>query len=132
MVAASQVLRARARLSEQMVDTCVINSLTPSEEIDEDTGDYPIVATLIYSGPCKFTVEAVQVRDVDSQGQDLAVADGILRVPVDAPGSALVAKDHVATITLSANDSAVITAVIQAGHAQTFATARRFPVEITT
>lgn len=132
MVAATQLLRARARLEEQMVDSCIIGRLVRSDTLDEDTGEYPETIDPVYMGPCKFTVQAVQVRDVDSQGQDIAIAGGILRIPVAAPGSAIVAKDHVATITLASNDTAVITAVIQAGHAQTFATARRFPVEITT
>jgi hypothetical protein len=119
-----------------MVDTCVIRALINSDTLDENTGEYlrvpkPGFPDPIYSGSCKFTIEAVQVRDVDSQGQDLAVADGILRVPVTA-ATALVAKDHTAVITVGANDSMTITAIIQAGHAQTFATARRFPVQITT
>jgi hypothetical protein len=120
-----------------MVDTCVIRALINSDTLDEATGEYlrvpnPDFPDPVYTGACKFTVEAIQVRDVDSQGQDLAVADGILRIPVTAPGSALVSKDHTATILLAANDTATITAIIQAGHAQTLATARRFPVEITT
>lgn len=132
MLTASQVARSRQRIEQQMVDSCVVGRPVRSDQLDEDTGEYPVTIEPVYSGPCKFTAAALQVRDVDSQGQDLAVADGVLAIPVAAVGSSLVAKDHVATITLSAFDSAVITAVVQAGHAQTFATARRFPVEITT
>lgn len=114
-----------------MVDSCVIGRLVHSDQLDAN-GDYPTSIDPVYTGACQFTVQAVQVRDVDTQGQDLAVADGTLSVPIDAPGSALVEKDHVATITLAAYDTATITAIIQAGHAQTLTTARRFPVEITT
>lgn len=123
-------------MQTQMVDTCTIRALIRSDVLNEETGEYPFIPdpTLpdpVYTGPCKFTVEQIQVRDVDTQGQDLAVAGGLLRVPVTA-ATARIAKDQTAVIVLGANDSATITAVIQSGHAQSFATARRFPVEITT
>lgn len=132
MLTSSQVARARVAVEAQMQDTCVISKLVRSPTINEATGKREMVPTVVYTGRCKFKVAQVQVRDVDTQGQDLAVADGILSIPVDAPGSGAVTKDHVATITLAANDTATITAVIQAAHAQSFATARRFPIEVTT
>lgn len=132
-MSASSALQAGRRAAESlMIDTCVINKMTKSKTIDDTTGEYPMVPTVIYSGRCKFTVQAVQVRDVDTQGQALDIAGGILAIPVTAAGSAAVAEDHVATITLAANDTVTITAIVQSGHAQSFATARRFPVEITT
>lgn len=131
MLGSSQVTRARARVEEQMVDSCVIGRVVRSDELDEN-GDYPETLDPVYVGRCKFTIQAVQVRDVDSQGQDFSVADGILSIPVGALGSAEVEKDHRAQITLTSNDSAIIDAVVQSGHAQTFATARRFPVQILT
>lgn len=122
----------RRAATAQMVDTCVIGIQVRSDQLDETTGEYPVTIQPVYAGPCRFTLGGLQVRDVDSQGQDLAIADATLAIPTDQPGSGQVGKDHVATITLAANDDATITAVVQAGHAQTWATARRFPVLITT
>jgi hypothetical protein len=131
-VSVASILAAGRRASESlMVDTCIIGRLVESDELD-DHGDYITSIDPVYTGPCQFTVQAVQVRDVDSQGQDLAINGGTLSIPVGDPAGPLVHKDHVAEITLASYDTAVVKAVIQSGHAQTLTTARRFPVEITT
>lgn len=136
MSSATQIATGRRLAEALMVDTCTIRALIRSDVLDDTTGEYlmipnPDLPDPVYAGKCRFTIAATEVRDVDSQGQDLAVADARLDVPV-LPGTALIAKDHVATIHLTAVDTATVIAIVQASHAQTFATARRLPVQITT
>lgn len=125
IVAALPELRRHAE--SLMVDHCVIGAA--GEPVwNEETGQYdPGVSAPVYEGPCRYRAGNTAVHEVDAQGQALIEQSDVLSVPVD--GSELVVKDMVALVTLTHDQSEPFTVRITGGHKQTFATARRFPVE---
>ena len=123
------LLMARMEAESAMKDHCVIPG-PPTKTWDEGTASYIITAGApIYDGKCRVKVDDVQVQEKDVQGQHLIEQRLRLDLPVSASTS--VHKGHVATITASDNDPAQVGRQfrITGPHAQTFASARRFPVE---
>lgn len=116
-----------------MVDTCTIVAITTSKDIDPATGKAKVTRTIVYAGRCEFKAADTQARSVASGGRQLVQQGAVLKLPVDAPGSADVRAGHEATVTLVTNDpaSAPLIAAVSAGHHQTYSTARRIPVEVT-
>ncbi|PYY32358.1 DUF6093 family protein [Curtobacterium sp. MCBD17_030] len=123
----------RAAAESKMVDTCIIESIVTGGDPDPATGLPTVVRTVVYSGPCEFKAADTQARSVASGGRQLVQQGAALKIPIDAPGSVLVRAGHEATITLRAHDpnAAPIVAAVSGGHNQTYATARRIPVEVT-
>lgn len=123
----------RAEAESQMVSTCTITS-DGVKVWDEETGGYVESGTTVYSGPCKlrFPPQGRSLRELDVQGQFLIEQEPLLSLPV--AGSELVSPGDVVTITANPFDPAMVGLKIRiAGvHTQTFATARRFPVEVVT
>lgn len=116
-----------------MVDTCVIRRATRTGDPDPDTGQTSGNSTVIYDGPCEYRAADTQARSVASGGRQLVQQGAVLKVPVDAPGSAEVRVGDTGTIRLATNDptAAAVVVTISGTHAQTYATARRLPVEVT-
>lgn len=133
MVSSTYTAIARRREEQNMTDTCTIRAQTSSGDPDPATGKADAATTTIYNGRCEFVAANTQARSVDSAGRGLVQQGAVLKLPVDAPGSALVHAGHIATITLSSHDptSLPITARVSGGHQQTLAVARRIPVEVT-
>lgn len=117
----------QAAAESMMVDSCVIGAA--SEPVwNEETGTYePGVTTPVYSGKCRYRAVNTAVHEVDAQGQALIEQSDVLHVPL--AGTSGVGKDMVAVVTLSLDGSAPFAVRVTGGHAQTFSTARRFPVE---
>lgn len=132
MVSSTYVAIARRREEQNMTDSCVITGTTTSGDPDPATGKPAASTSTIYEGICEFIAANTEARTVDSGGRALVQQGAVLKLPVDAPGSADVHAGHVATITLSSHDetSAPIVAQVGGKHAQTLAVSRRIPVEV--
>jgi len=98
--------------------------------LDPNTGQYVYTSETVYEGPCRFKQGNTQAADVESAGQSLTSQDSILSLPVG--GSESVREGDVWECTGNPLDAALVglRATIKAGAAQTFATARRFAVEV--
>lgn len=111
-----------------MIDLCRITGGTETV-FDEDTFEYVTVEAVSYEGPCRLRFAATAVQTVEAAGQMLIAQRATLSVPVDTSGD--VFEGHVVTITDCVNDPALVGRKfrVEGGHHQTFATARRFPLE---
>lgn len=123
----------RAAAESKMVDSCTIVEVTTSGDPDPDTSLPAETRTTIYAGKCEYRAADTQARSVDSGGRQLVQQGATLKIPVDAPGSAAVRVGHVATIFLATNDLTAdpVVVTVSGTHQQTYATARRLPVEVT-
>ena len=127
----AKLLTARRRLESRMTDTVRVTRTAPGP-FDPDTGTYPDVEETIYEGPARLKLASSVVRDVAAQGQNRAEQAPRLDFPVAT--SAAIRPGDVAEIIASVEDpeSVGVTATISGVFYQTFATARRFPVEVQT
>ncbi|WP_242089248.1 DUF6093 family protein [Curtobacterium sp. DN_7.5] len=123
----------RAAAESKMVDSCTIVEVTTSGDPDPATSLPAETRTTIYAGKCEYRAADTQARSVDSGGRQLVQQGATLKIPVDAPGSASVRVGHVATISLATNDptASPVVVTVSGTHQQTYATARRLPVEVT-
>lgn len=123
----------RAAAESKMVDTCTIVEVTTSGDPDPATSLPTRTSTTIYAGRCEYRAADTQARSIDSASRQLVQQGAVLKIPVNAPGSADVRAGHIATITLAANDptSPPVVVTVAGTHQQTYATARRIPVEVT-
>lgn len=131
MSAESVILQGRLFQESQFLSTCTISRRTSDEPVlSEETGDYTHTYETVYSGPCLLKFGQSQPRDIDAQGQLLTEQTPTLKLPVE--GSEEVTEDDTGVIDSNTLDAGLIgTAFRIAGvHAQTLATARRFPVEV--
>ncbi|WFR66635.1 DUF6093 family protein [Curtobacterium flaccumfaciens] len=122
----------RAAAESKMVDTCTIVEITTSGDPDPTTSLPAETRTTIYAGKCEYRAADTQARSVDSAGRQLVQQGAVLKIPVDALGSADVRIGHEATI-LTSNDGTAepVVVTVSGTHQQTYATARRLPVEVT-
>lgn len=116
-----------------MTDTCTIVRQTKVASADPDptTGKTPTVSVPVYAGPCEYVAANTEARAVGSGGRDLVQQGAVLKLPVDAAGSATVRAGDIATVTLSSHDltSPPVLVRVSGGHHQTVAVSRRIPVE---
>lgn len=125
----------RAQAESMMQDRCVVERVTAGTVLDEVTGEYTPVTVRVYpvgvaaDGPCQFKAANTAVRDVEAAGQLLVEQSATLKLPV--AGSEVVREGDVVTITASRFDPQLVGVRVRVAgsHHQTFATARRFPVE---
>jgi hypothetical protein len=134
----STILAGRALMESLMDSTCVITR-TSGGSIDPSTGLLSGgTATTIYSGVCRLRYASVRPTQVDAEGQNIAEERGVLSLPVvgdstsvTVGSSAAVRVNDIATITLGPLDPAgTVVGRIELPHAQTQATARRFPLQV--
>lgn len=123
----------RAAAESKMVDSCMIVEVTTSGDPDPATSLPAEKRTTIYAGRCEYRAADTQARSVDSGGRQLVQQGATLKIPVDAPGSAAVRVGHIATVILATNDPTAdpVVVTVTGTHQQTYATARRLPVEVT-
>lgn len=131
IAAALPVLRAAAE--SKMVDSCTIVHVEESGDPDPATALPTTTRTTIYAGKCEYRAADTQARSMSSGGRQLVQQGAVLKIPVDAPGSADIRVGDEATITLATNDPSTrpLVVAVSGTHAQTYATARRLPVEVT-
>lgn len=132
MSAESVIRQGRAFTESLMSSTCVITRASGVPVLNEATGDYETPRVTVYEGPCKLKFVSGVVAEVDAAGQLAGEFDGVLSLPIGVPGSGSVQVNDVAELTGNPVDLALVgtKARITRPHAQTFATARRFPVEV--
>lgn len=116
-----------------MLETCTITRGGGAPTFDGTTGTYTTPAgTTIYSGPCEVQVsDGLTAQSEDAGGADVTLTRVTVKVPITATGIQI---DDVVTITASALDPDLVGQrfTVVAGHAKSFATARRLQVERTT
>lgn len=127
----------RAQAESMMIDRCVVERETPGTVLNEETGQYEPTRVRVYppaesldtDGPCRYKAANTAVRDVEAAGQLLIEQTATLSLPVAT--SLEVAEGDYVTFTASAFDPQMVGLEVRISgeHHQTFATARRFPVE---
>lgn len=120
----------RREAEGRMVDECIIRRPGGRPTFDPDTGDYidPPEATL-YSGKCEVQIsDGLSAREGEAGGTELTTRRLTLKLPVSATG---IRKGDLVEITASRNDPSLVGADyrVAAGHAKSWATARRLHVE---
>ena len=119
----------RAQAESMMVDACLITT-AGAPTWDDATGTYtPGSPTTVYEGKCRVRNANPAPQGTDA-GETVWAVDLIV-VSLPLVGSEAVADGHEVTFT-AAQDPALLTvrAVVQAGHVQTYSTARRVPCQV--
>jgi hypothetical protein len=129
-MATGTTLMGRKQAENLMESTCVITRKTGTT-VDHDTSLDVDTFDTIYTGKCRLRFPFIRPQQALAVDQQLVKDRGILSLPV--VGSNTVQADDIATVTLSPvlDPDTVITGRIEAPMGQTFATARRFPFEVT-
>jgi hypothetical protein len=114
-----------------MTDSCRIAESGGSRVLNEATGKYDVSGPVfIYAGRCQIKWGGTAPRAVDAAGQALVESAAVVKLPMAA--SADVRVGDLLEVTDSATDPALpgmrfrVTGPFQ----QTYATARRFPIEV--
>jgi hypothetical protein len=130
MVSSTYLAIARRREEAGMTDSCTITRATTSGDPDPTTGTTPVASTPIYSGPCEYVAANTEARTVGTGGRDLVEQGAVLKLPVEAAGSAAVRPGDHAVVTLNSHDttSDPVLVRVDGGHHQTVAVSRRLPV----
>lgn len=132
MTIESATLRGRAAAEARMVDACVITRPDPDAQpvFNPATGLYEPAAPLtIYEGPCEVQAnDGLGARNRDIGGAELTLLRLTVKIPISAQG--VLVNDDV-TLTAAALDPDLVDQRfrVTAGHAKSFATARRLAVE---
>ncbi len=127
MSRASVLARARAAAEAGMVDTCLIERL--AESTDLDTGKVTVTPTLLYNGRCRVQQRQAQARAEDAGEAYLLMLRLELQLPMTGT-SELRPGDRV-TVTESANDPDLVPRVFYVrdlAH-KTDASSRRVQIE---
>jgi hypothetical protein len=132
MVSSTRAAIARRRAEARMTDACTISREVKAPRPNPATGKHDLELEQVYAGICEFVAANTAVHEVTSQSRTLTEQGAVLKIPVDAPGSAVVTDGMVATVTLGSHDatSAPLRVRVTGGHRQTFAVSRRLPVEV--
>lgn len=130
-IAAGVTGMGRRQAEALMESTCTIRKVT-GQSTNSSTGAVTDTTETVYTGKCRIRYRNQTVNPADSASQILTVQQLELSIPVTASGSGNVLVDHVATIDTNPLDTSMVgkTFRIAGVHAQTHATARRFPVEV--
>lgn len=128
ITAALPLLRTEAE--GRMVDSCTITRPTDEETFDDTTGTYDDTDTsTIYTGKCEVQLsDGLNARGTNTGGSDVTITRLTVKIPVSATG---VKVGDLVTITVGTHDPTLVDSkfAVVAGHAKTFATARRLEVE---
>lgn len=115
----------------RMASTCVITRVS-NGAWNETILDYADIEAAVYTGRCRLKFAANRVLSRDAEGQILAAQELLLFLPVTGTGGIL--PDDIVRITDGGPDPALtgVTLRVTGLFPQTFATARRLPVEALT
>lgn len=122
LAGASTLLQAQAE--SMMADTCVIRRRGP-DVLDPVTDLHVPAWSTVYAGCCRVRFQSAETQSRQVEGELLVGQQSTLSLPYAA--SAAVRVDDVAEIS-----SQGITVRVAGRFVQTYATARRFPVEALT
>lgn len=128
----------RSEAESMMRSRCIIRR-NGEKVFSEETGDYETTVTTLYTGSrdgveiggiCKIRFGGAQANEVDGQSQDLTEQVAVLSLPI--AGSSGLTVGDVAEIVSSPFDPDLVGKLfrILGHHTQTYATARRLPVEV--
>lgn len=120
----------RREAEGRMVDECIIRRPGGPPVFDPNIGDYTDPdETLVYEGRCEVQIsDGLTASTAEAGGTELTIRRLTLKIPVAAP-SPLVGD--LVEIVACRHDASLAGAEfrVAAGHAKTFATARRLHVE---
>lgn len=121
----------RRHAEAQMISACIIRRIT-GRVLNESTGQYEDTWLTVYTGKCEFKFNHGSFEDIDAASQQMTQQRPILKVPVN--GTANVEVGDVVELTAHPLDAGMVGQTFRIGglHSKTFATSRRFPVEVTT
>lgn len=74
----------RVEAERDMRDRCKVVRISKGPELDEITGLYPDVETVIYEGKCRLKQPRMSAKEIDAAGQLLVATSLELQVPVDS------------------------------------------------
>jgi hypothetical protein len=125
----SIIAAGRIFMEAGMESTCIITRKTGST-VDAGGNNVDTFAT-IYSGPCRLRYPFVRPQEVVAEGQSIARDRAILSLPA-VGNSANVRANDLAVVTISPvlDPGTTVKVRVETPFAQTHATARRFPVEV--
>lgn len=112
----------RAQAESMMTDSCTITRVVGEPTIDPTTNRLVPTTAEVYSGPCRIRFEMNRVQPREVEGQLLVARQSMLFLPY--AGTAGIRVDD--TVLIASEGTTVR---IAGGFSQTYATARRFPVE---
>ena len=130
MIASGALAFGRALAESLMSDTVRVYRVETTSDFDPVTGEPVVVETDVYTGAGRLVLRSSVVRDVDAAMRLIGLQGPTLSVPV--AGTEGIRGDDRFEVTASATDDALVgvSGVVKGGHPQTFATARRLPVEV--
>lgn len=130
MSASSTALQGRILAERDMESTCIVQRKTGTT-VDHGTGQKVDTFDTIYTGKCRLRFAFVRPEEALAADQALGKDRGVLSLPVI--GSNTIKADDVAVVTISPilDPGTTVTGRIESPFAQTYATARRFPFEVT-
>lgn len=76
----------RAQAESRMSDSCKVFRLIKSSVIDEDTGTYPTVEQVAYSGQCRVKHPSTAAKDANSGSQLVVISQSEIHLPLSAVG----------------------------------------------
>ena len=112
-----------------MTDTVRIFRRADAGTVDED-GNPEFTETDVWEGPCRLVLRSSVVRDVDAQSQLLAVQSPRLDVPIVGTGGVKNADRFVILSSLTDSELVGLEGFVSGMFPQSYATARRLPVEV--
>lgn len=118
----------RVEAERRMVDACTITRGGGDDTFEAGTYT-PAAGSTIYTGPCEVQIgDGLNAREAEAGGTEITVSRVTVKVPVAVEG---VREGDLVTITSSLLDPDLVDQEFKvvAGHAKTFATARRLQVE---
>lgn len=131
MTAESVIQQGRTFTEGLMTSAGVIRRSNGTTVTDPDTLIETPGYDTIYTGPCKLRIPTGTPSDRTTPGIVISEQEAILSLPITAGGSGDVTTGDIWECTANPMDPALIgrTMRIAGIHTQTYATARRFPVE---
>jgi hypothetical protein len=121
----------REAAESMMTDACRIAESGGNRTLNEATGKYDTAGPVyIYAGRCQIKWGGTAPRDVDAAGQSLVESAAVVKLPMAASADVRVGDEL--EVTASASDPALsgMRFRIAGSFQQTYATARRFPIEL--
>lgn len=76
----------RTMAESRMSDRCKVSRFEKSSVLDEDTGTYPVIEVISYTGPCRIKHPTTPGKDVDAGSQLVVVSQTEVHLPLSAVG----------------------------------------------
>lgn len=81
------VLGMGRRMAEsRMSDMCKVSRFEKSSVLDDDTGTYPVIEVISYTGPCRVKHPSTSGKDADAGSQLVVISQVEVHLPLSAVG----------------------------------------------